>query len=401
LQAYYRRFGSPTLVFAIVFLLAAGWIALKKRNSKSVVFFLVLSSLFPIYNLFGEIGVRVLQSQSAPSPELMEVHIKEDERASVFLLVYDAMTDLQTLKALGVNQAPLAQILSDNDFKVYPNTYSIEGSSVLSMGKTYDITDDHSLSRRRHVEACAGDGRSFRIFSLNSYGTNNIQGTYMTGGNTFTDDFFPPKGRYSNDVNSLFVLLQGIFIGEFRFDAVGLISFTDDDFHKFLREKASTKKGAWFTAMHVDLPGHSQNGVLRPNETELFIERYDRVLPEIREDIEAILRNKPSSIIVIIGDHGPRLMEWSEDHKRNSMGATEVMIRDLYGTLVAIHWPDPDRAAKYDSDLFVNQDIFPVVFAYLADSEEPLKMMIKNKQVVIEDRIFLDNGKFIKGAAQK
>jgi hypothetical protein len=70
------------------------------------------------------------------------------------------------------------------------------------------------------------------------------------------------------------------------------------------------------------------------------------------------------------------------------------MIRDRFGTLVAIRWPDPERAAKYDRNLLVNQDIFPVVFAYLADSPEPLDLMIKEKKAVLKGHTFLDNGVF-------
>jgi hypothetical protein len=71
------------------------------------------------------------------------------------------------------------------------------------------------------------------------------------------------------------------------------------------------------------------------------------------------------------------------------------MIRDRFGTLVAIRWPDPERAAKYDKDLLVNQDIFPVVFSYLTDSPEPLKLMIKNKKAALKNHVFIDNGVFI------
>jgi hypothetical protein len=43
----------------------------------------------------------------------------------------------------------------------------------------------------------------------------------------------------------------------------------------------------------------------------------------------------------------------------------------------------------------VNQDIFPAVFAYLADSETPLDLMVKEKKSVIKERVFIDNGVFI------
>jgi hypothetical protein len=102
-----------------------------------------------------------------------------------------------------------------------------------------------------------------------------------------------------------------------------------------------------------------------------------------------------------MGDHGPFLTGGGFDGfnplaNYSPAEITELMIRDRFGTLVAIRWPDPERASKYDANMLVNQDIFPVVFAYLADSEKPLGMMVKEKKVVMKDWVFIDNGVFIK-----
>jgi hypothetical protein len=40
-----------------------------------------------------------------------------------------------------------------------------------------------------------------------------------------------------------------------------------------------------------------------------------------------------------------------------------------------------------------------VVFSYLADSPEPLELMIKNKKAVLKNHVFIDNGVFIPYAA--
>ena len=48
---------------------------------------------------------------------------------------------------------------------------------------------------------------------------------------------------------------------------------------------------------------------------------------------------------------------------------------DRIGTMVAVRWPDPARAAKYDQNLTLNQDLFPVIFSYLADDPAPLELM--------------------------
>ncbi|MDR3165988.1 MAG: LTA synthase family protein, partial [Synergistaceae bacterium] len=220
------------------------------------------------------------------------------------------------------------------------------------------------------------------------------------GGRSFADESFPPMQRIDFEKESLLSLLRGILTGEFRFDLGGENNYSSDEsFHEFLRGSAVTKEGPWFTAVHYDHPGHSQeSGALLPNETELFVERYVKALAEMGKDIEAILTAKPSAIIIIIGDHGPYLtgegFQWIHLPNYSLDEITELMVRDRFGTLVSIRWPDPERASKYDANLLVNQDIFPVVFAYLADSEKPLYLMVREKKAVMKGRAFIDNGVF-------
>jgi hypothetical protein len=391
-QGYFVRYGSPTLVFALVFLPFTALAASGERNSRNIALLLLVSLIFPFINF-----IRLSASTNLNLPESVSVEnnvkIPEANRDSVFLLVYDATPALETLDALGVDSAPLRKILLSYGFKVYPNTYSIGNRSVLSMGLTYDIAyKSDGRNFRNLYDACAGDSKAFRIFSRNSYGTCIIQDNYMTGGGSFADESFPPMQRVDFEKESLLSLLRGILTGEFRTDS----DSSDESFHEFLRNSAVAKEGPWFTAVHYDHPGHSQNsGTLLPNETELFVERYVKALAEMEKDIEAILIDKPSSIIIIMGDHGPyltgdgfHLVNYSLDE------ITELMIRDRFGTLVAIRWPDPERASKYDANLLINQDIFPVVFAYLADSDTPLDLMVKEKKVVMKDRVFIDNGVF-------
>jgi hypothetical protein len=401
-QRYFRRYGLPTLVFALVFLPSVAFAVSRERNSRNITLLLLVSIIFPLVNFLAKPD-SINLSGSGPVFIEKSVEIPEENRDSVFLLVYDAIPDLETIEALGIGSVRLREILRSYGFKVYPNTYSIGNHSLLSMGLTYDIARSPAEKSTQYLrDLCAGDSKVFRIFSRNSYSTCTIQDNYMTGGHSFTDESFPPVRRVVVfEKESLLSLLMGILVGEFRFDVIISANTSDESFHEFLRGTAVKKEGSWFTAAHYNLPGHSQNlGALRPDETEVFVERYVEALAEMGKDIEAILINKPSAIIILIGDHGPYLtgdgFQWNPLSNYPLDEITELMIRDRFGTLVAIRWPDPERASKYDANLLVNQDIFPVVFAYLADSEKPLDLMVKEKKSVIKERVFIDNGVFIK-----
>jgi hypothetical protein len=401
IQGYFVRYGSPTLVFALVFLPSAAFAVSRERKSRNITLLLLISLIFPLIGVVREFNSIISNEPEAVSIE-HSVEIPEANRDSVFLLVYDATPDLETLEALGVDSAPLKEIMRTYGFKIYPDTYSIGNHSILSMGLTYDIACDPDRQHSDLRNLCAGDSKVFRVFSRNSYGACNIQDNYMTGGRSFADESFPPTRKVNFEKESLLSLLRGILIGEFRFDLRVELKMdnnsSDESFHEFLRGNAAAKEGPWFTAVHYGGPGHSQNsGALLPNETELFVERYVEALAEMEKDIEAILSNKPSAIIIVIGDHGPYLTGDGVQLVNYALGEiTELMIRDRFGALVAIRWPDPERASKYDANLLIIQDIFPVVFAYLADSEKPLGLMVKEKKTVMKGRVFIDNGVFIK-----
>ncbi|MDR3165199.1 MAG: YidC/Oxa1 family membrane protein insertase, partial [Synergistaceae bacterium] len=214
-QRYFARYGLSTLVFALVFLPSAALAVSRERNSRNITLLLLVSLIFPCVNFFRVSESINLTGQGSVFIE-QSVKISDANRDSVFLLVYDAIPDLETLDALGADSAPLKKILRNYDFKVYPDTYSIGSHSILSMGLTYDIANDPIGHNFR--DACAGNSKVFRIFSRNSYGTCIIQDNYMTGGRSFADESFPPMQRIDFEKESLLSLLRGILTGEFRFD---------------------------------------------------------------------------------------------------------------------------------------------------------------------------------------
>ena len=96
-----------------------------------------------------------------------------------------------------------------------------------------------------------------------------------------------------------------------------------------------------------------------------------------------------------MGDHGPYLRgdcAYLKNYQPSEV--TELLMRDRIGTLVAIHWPNKYKAAKYDKKLLINQDIFPIVFSYLYDSPKPLSLQLE--PVASHFGRTIKNGKFLK-----
>jgi hypothetical protein len=229
---------------------------------------------------------------------------------------------------------------------------------------------------------------------------------FMTGEYNYYDEY-PGSLSAQKQIQWDFfkVILQGIGQREFKFD----IGFNDNsdsnkkidsikknNYEQCLEEVIKRKKThPTFIIYHGNVPMHSQNsGICREDETERYIKSYQKGLSLLEKKLALLRKYDSSSIIVIMGDHGPYLRgDCTVLNNYQPEEVTELLLRDRIGTLVAIHWPNKDKAAKYDKKLLLNQDIFPIIFSYLYDSPEPLSLQLKPVATFFGRTI--DNGKFL------
>jgi hypothetical protein len=176
-------------------------------------------------------------------------------------------------------------------------------------------------------------------------------------------------------------LLSAIALGEFKFDLEVDLEFSKVSYSEFLtnKEKIFTQDQELpiFLYAHSPYPGHSQNsGACLPNEVELFKERLSIANQEMKKDIELLIKDK-NSIIIVAGDHGPYLTKncTSTSNEYDISEITRLDIQDRYGTFLAIRWPD-DNYHDYD-DITVIQDLFVAIFAYLYEDPTLLENKIQ------------------------
>lgn len=243
------------------------------------------------------------------------------------------------------------------------------------MGKMLDFTD-RAIKPREGRDIYAGNSWANLVLRDQGYQSKFILDNYLVGFNAIThselfDEIYPSRTGAAARGDYFVVLMRGILQGEMRFDTEGLFAMDEKQIqarkHEIIREK---KSGA-FVVNHYSLPGHSQNsGKCLPNETELWIEKFEEALGLIERDFELIEKYDPEAIVITLGDHGPSLLgdcyllaDWEREE------ITPQLMWDRLGTLLALRWGDAERAAKYDGAIVTNQDVFPVLFAYLTDDE--------------------------------
>jgi hypothetical protein len=223
---------------------------------------------------------------------------------------------------------------------------------------------------------------------------------YKTGVSNLANRWFFQRDNnawdfWVNDKISSNLLLHAIFArGKLNTMLVGDSIDLNLEFAKFIAGSGDRNKiFAWTTAG----PNHS-SGILNSKGDELrkWLPKYNEAVREMQIEIEESVKNNPSAIIIFMSDHGVFINDVQRIPKNYDFNKTEyIKFRDIFGAFMAIRFPDRERAAKYDKDFNVTQDLFPIIFAYLFDSEIPLNYKIKNTELQLGPHKF-DKGVFYK-----
>lgn len=311
---------------------------------------------------------------------------------NVYIIVYDGTPNFQILKTLGIDSSGLQDILKDEKFTVYDNTYSVAQVSLTSMSSTYNMS--RPLTDANEIwQANGGLAAGFELFRKNGYQVESVQQSFMTGTYHYFDVNLPPREfRLLEKADFLYFLFKAIFSGEFQFED---IINAGGDLGPYKKEIFEADRNRRMVVMHNYYPGHSQlSGACLPDQKEIYESQFALAQSMLREDLERIERYDPKAIVVVMGDHGPYLTgDCTSLANSDPNKVSELEVLDRFSTLVAIRWPDAERGAKYGKDILINQDILPAIFAYLYDSEEPLKWKIEPK-AYLNGRLVIDGGKF-------
>jgi hypothetical protein len=360
------------LVFGGVFLLGYLMSRFKMKSILlalvAILFLVNVSSL-----LFSRLNTQNSSAQLLQQNELLQyVQGREPITApNVYLLVYDAYVNPETIANYGIDNSAQMTYLESNGFVLYPHTYSVGATSLDSMSRVLNVSDEFFGDKRR---AASGDGVVQSIFVENGYQTYGLFPTnYFFRGIGSSYDVSIPTVKTATYQE----IIPAILVGEFRFD----FQFNQVSHKQYVMEKDATLSsvaGSSFIYMHTNIPSHSQNsGACLANEEEQYGQRLEEANKEMQADLSIIFANDPQAIIIIAGDHGPYLtkncVELNTAYDISEVSRLDV--QDRYGSFLAIRWPDA-RYQEYD-DITILQDLFPAIFAYMYDDSQILDFKIK------------------------
>jgi membrane protein insertase Oxa1/YidC/SpoIIIJ len=373
----------------------------------------VLMAFFTCAAIYCAIFAEAKDSKPVTMPQielpqdLAELELKDS--SSIYLFMQDAFPHKDYAKHLNMpNYDEFMGVLEKNGFNVY-DVYSLGDQTLHTMYGVFQMTTDFLLRSKNGVPTTSAlstqGGASFEYFRhfLNGNSTANLllkSKGYKTGVSNIANRWFFQKSStaydfWAADKIAGNLLLRAIFMrGKLNSMLVGDSIDLNLELAKFAAEKKNEDKiFAWTTAG----PGHS-SGILSSGEAELhkWLPDYNQAIHEMQIEIDSIVKNNPGAIIIFMSDHGPYIMDVQRIPKNYDLNKVDYMkFRDIFGAFMAIRFPDKEKAAKYDSDFNVTQDLFSIIFAYLFDSEIPLKYKIKNTELRLGPHKF-DKGIFYK-----
>jgi len=337
--------------------------------------------------------------------ELIELELKDS--SSIYMFMHDSYPHKDYAEHFNLpGYDDLMDVFKENEFNIY-DVYSLGVSTLPTMHSTFGMTTEFlpktktgavtitelldsaapDLNLSKH--SVNGNNISNLLLQKNGYktGISNVAYRYLFSKDDYAYDF------WVNDKIGNSVILHGILIrGRLNTTLTNSDVDLNLEFAKYVSENNNKNKiFAWTTAG----PDHS-SGSLPSKEAELsrWLVKYNKATQDMKTEIEAAVKNNPDAIIIFMSDHGPFIEDITRYPKNYGFHKANYMkFRDLFGAFMAVRWPNKEKAAKYDGEFNVVQDLFPTVFAYLFDSEIPLKYKAQSTEVQFGPHKF-DKGVF-------
>jgi len=413
--------------FFVLFVVVLIFIGSVIKQKGAIIAFSLIASIYLLYFTGNENSNfrKAGEGESKAPAELLELELKDS--ASIYLFMHDAFPHKDYANYFNLpSYDNLMDIFEQGDFKIY-DVYSMGYTTQVTMSSLFDMNADlltkYSGSATAKYDEIAKSPNFSNDFHPNFLKTifngNNITNTllqkkgYSTAllaphsydpaykGNKFYDFVFYGKTGTINDGESKTEnqVLKNILNGTLNSDLLQDSLFASHLVNIAEYAHDNSKKTKFFM-WGAGCPGHSSFGALGTTEKEIewFTPIYNKCLEAMKKEIEMVRAN-PDAIIIFMSDHGGYFMDNGIGYKLPKgydFSKTDYMkFRDVFGAFMAVRWPSRGKAEKYDSNFNVSQDLFPIIFAYLFDSEIPLKYKMKNAEVRLGPHKF-DKGIFYK-----
>jgi len=397
-----------------------------KQKSAITVFSLIASAYLLFFVGDVSLGSKQLSEKIEIPKELSELELKDS--ASIYLFMHDAFPHKDYAEHFNLpHYGDLMTLFEQKDFKIY-DVYSMADATIPTMSSVFDFNINYlakinnvttvvhsniyiSSLKNQDIQAVISNGESGDFFRERMAG-NNVSNIllrnkgYSTGTYNPHDRYISSGENYydfvgHDETTSMYLLEPKNLIFKNLLKATlnsSMVSATRQYLAKMAEFAQNNSAKSKIFVWGMGCPGHSSLGAMGTTEREIqkFMPIYNKCLVAMKEEIEMATSNS-NAIVIFMSDHGLFFMDNGYKFPKNyDFSNTDYMkFRDIFGAFMVVRWPNREKAEKYDSEFYVSQDLFPIVFSYLFDSEVPLKHKIQNTELRMGTHKF-DKGVFYK-----
>ncbi len=378
------------IYLSLTFLLLYGVLKINNRFSYLLVTaFFFINTTVTLINKDNVTG----SFESSPAEKENEISAYLDttkiaRTPDIFLLIYEAYANAETMMKYGFDNCEQIQFLKQNGFTIYDGVYSVGGHTLSSMSRVFEPGKSVEGNENSYYRTIlSGNSSCLKTLKHSGYKTFGVFHC-----DYYTQDHIPTYDMIYPSVRPLIIagaglLIRAILMGEFRYN----VSYSPVDYSEYVEKKREILSFQYnypvFLYSHNQFPGHSQSsGKCLPDETQKYIAGIEIANTEMQEDLKALALANNNSIVIIAGDHGPYLTKnCSSLHEYEINEIDRLDIQDRYGTFLAIKWPDKAYSDRYDIQIL--QDIFPALFSYLLDNDSIFNQTRAERVTIDEARV--------------
>jgi hypothetical protein len=259
--------------------------------------------------------------------------------------------------------------LENTGFKIYKNFRSNYASTLTSNSATfamkhhyynYDVEFGKSLDAGNVI---LGNNAVLSVFKKNGYKT------IFLSEKSYLHLYGDPEGYDNHNFED--IRLSGISSG---------LKEDKDVIDDLERYNISPDQAVFFFIQifepwHISVKKSKSRGVT--GEKVLWEKRLRSANEKLTTIIGSIRKEDPNGLIIIMADHGGyvgleymnQLFQKTTDPRR---------IRSIFGSLLAIHWPE-NETANFDASLKTPVNLFRVLIAYLSENKQYLEHLESDK----------------------
>lgn len=392
LLSYHSNF-----VVRLAFIGLIVFVALRLNKRKPVVIAICLLLAMTVANAVVQqfrTGAEHTERAQAPASDEAKAFANADlaRSNSVYLLVYDSYPHDEVLADLGIDKSRIKDILLPRGFTRY-DAYSVGSDTVQSMGNSLAIGDVRQGTVRSMM---AGNNPLCDFLKRFGYGTSYLLCAYdMPGrGERMPGDFYFPAPQKVARLEN--VLLDCILRGYLSQAANTFNSYSHDEWADVKSDVLNAAEGVnSFVYVHNELPGHAiANVAYRKSENDeiaAFTQRLVSADKEIEADVDAILRKKDDSLIIVASDHGAFLKLCD----RGDYGRLDLL--DRCGIQLYVRWP---KGYKPTLRIGCLSDVFLETFICLSGDKSLARFQTEGISLPVQAPLKAPYGAIRKGVVQ-